>query len=78
MVLQDLGQPSDTAGGARHGVESQSGVASGSASEGLLSISPFTSVPLGDQNCVFNQNCLIIIDICVMLSILLITYFLMK
>lgn len=33
--------------------QSHSGGASGSASEGLLSIKPFTCVPLGDQKCVF-------------------------
>lgn len=53
VVLQDMGQPSDTAGGAGQGVESQRGGASGSASKGLLSIKPFTCVPLRDQNCVF-------------------------
>lgn len=47
-----MGQPSDTTGGAGHGVKSWSGGASGSAAEGLLSIKFFTCVPLGDQNCV--------------------------
>lgn len=48
-----MGQPSDTTGGAGHGVKSRSGGASDSAAEGLLSIKFFTCVPLGDQNCVF-------------------------